>query len=289
MELAHRLVLCVCALSMSILAGCGPALSGQLYTFESLSSCPENLEDALAPVSTDINALSLSQLGCALQSIRNMKPPYVTESLLAAKLCSVLAESFPEGDAGTARRRSVAWEGVAWADYAMATGGMLKAESSYYYAMNLGLAVFDALTEGMRNIGKIHRHLVRAFEMDPDIDFGGPRRVLGYFLVRAPGWPVGVGDPDRGLKLLDEAVTLFPDYPINHLFMAKGLWEAEEKADEALEQIEQAIDLLETRDWGIRRTVWIRDIRKTAEDIVGAEKADEMISGLTRADTSSNY
>lgn len=288
MEIAHRIVLSFVALSACFLTGCGPAFGGKLYVLESLDSCPDNLEDALAPVHTDINRSSMSQLSCALSAIRGMKPPLAAASLQASQLCSVLAESSPEGDAGTARRHSIAREGVAWAEYAMATGALLEPESSYYYAVNLGLAVSDTIMKAMRSLGKLHKHMVRALKMDPDIDFGGPRRLLGYFLTRAPGWPMGPGDPDRGMELLEEAVVLFPDYPLNHLYHAKGLWEAQEDAEAALDQIEQTIDLLKAENWGIRRYVWIKDIRKLAEDIVGPEKAATIMARLNGTDQSIN-
>ncbi len=48
-------------------------------------------------------------------------------------------------------------------------------------------------------------------------------------LVRAPGWPLGPGDPEAGLKAAQDAVGLFPDYAPNQLALSEALLVNNEK------------------------------------------------------------
>lgn len=59
--------------------------------------------------------------------------------------------------------------------------------------------------------------LARAEAIDPSYDDAGPARVQALVLTRAPGWPLGPGDPERGLAAAMRAVALRPAYPPNWL------------------------------------------------------------------------
>jgi hypothetical protein len=65
--------------------------------------------------------------------------------------------------------------------------------------------------------------LKRANGNDPRQDKAGAARVLALVLVRAPGWPLGPGDSDAGLKAARQAVALFPDYAPNQLALSEAL------------------------------------------------------------------
>ena len=53
--------------------------------------------------------------------------------------------------------------------------------------------------------------LREAIAADPRLDHAGPHRVLALVLLRAPGWPVGPGDPEGALGEARAAAALFPD------------------------------------------------------------------------------
>ncbi len=59
--------------------------------------------------------------------------------------------------------------------------------------------------------------LARAETIDPSYEDAGPARVQALVLIRAPGWPLGPGDPERGLAAAMRAVALRPAYPPNWL------------------------------------------------------------------------
>jgi hypothetical protein len=67
------------------------------------------------------------------------------------------------------------------------------------------------------------QHLRRAAAADPALDLAGPERVAALVLLRAPGWPLGPGDPDSGLLEARRAAARFPDHPPNQLALAEAL------------------------------------------------------------------
>jgi len=65
--------------------------------------------------------------------------------------------------------------------------------------------------------------LNKADAADPNYDHAGPARVRAQVLLRAPGWPLGPGDPDSGLTSARRAVELEPHYPPNLLVLGEAL------------------------------------------------------------------
>ena len=75
----------------------------------------------------------------------------------------------------------------------------------------------------------------------PDLDRGGPDRVLALVLLRAPGWPTGPGDPETALDHARAAVAWFPDYPPNRAVLAEALAD-NDRADEARRAWERVLE-----------------------------------------------
>lgn len=280
---ARLVILVIASVTITFLSGCSPAYKGNLFKLDLPAQCP-GVEDALTQFRTNPLTASEDQLRCALQAVRNLQPPErqprAHESLTASWLCSLLAESSPTGSTGDERRKSLAWEGVAWAEYAMGTGLAIDPATSYYYSINLGIAVRDSILTAMKYLGKLQRHLGRAVREAPELDNGGPLRTMGYLLIKAPPWPAGIGDPEKGIEMLRKAVEEFPDYPPNRIYLARGLWEADEDEDSALEIAKAAADSLKTRNWGIRHQAWIRDLRDLLDQIGNQDAAAGILSGL---------
>jgi len=65
--------------------------------------------------------------------------------------------------------------------------------------------------------------LRRAALVEPDLDHAGPDRVLALVLLRAPGWPLGPGDPEEGLVVARRAATRVPGYAPNQLALSEAL------------------------------------------------------------------
>jgi len=65
--------------------------------------------------------------------------------------------------------------------------------------------------------------LRRAIAAAPRLDSAGPHRVLALVLLRAPGWPLGPGDPEAGLEHARAAVSLAPGAAANQLVLGEAL------------------------------------------------------------------
>ncbi len=116
-----------------------------------------------------------------------------------------------------------------------------RVEGQYWYAIAVGLLADADRGYGLSAVGEMELALKRAMEIDERYDFGGPLRTLGILHLRAPAPPVSIGSPRRGLKLLQRATELFPDYPENYLYLAEALRD-NGRADEARVAIENVLN-----------------------------------------------
>jgi hypothetical protein len=107
-----------------------------------------------------------------------------------------------------------------------------SAECDYRLALALGQQARERHSTGKdaleRMVDLLHRAIARA----PAIDDAGPHRVLALVLLRAPGWPMGPGDPEAALDEAKAAVHLAPGAATNQLALAEAL-AANDQADDA--------------------------------------------------------
>jgi len=97
-----------------------------------------------------------------------------------------------------------------------------SAECDYWLAVALGIQARERRSTALDALPRIVELLERA-AAEPEIDEAGPHRVLALVLLRAPGWPSGPGDPDRGLEEARRAVELRPEHPPNQLCLGEAL------------------------------------------------------------------
>ncbi|MGB8294630.1 MAG: tetratricopeptide repeat protein [Polyangia bacterium] len=144
----------------------------------------------------------------------------------------------------------------------LASSGPTDAEAAYLQAINLGLFV---QAKGLVAIGRLSElvSLLKTASAKPDIDQGGPLRVLGLLYVRAPAWPVGPGDLDAGLELLKQAAGQHPEHPLNHLFYAQALIEADDHAA-ARRELDQARGLCAAERFGDWAARWKKEADELA-------------------------
>jgi hypothetical protein len=93
----------------------------------------------------------------------------------------------------------------------------------YWLAAALGLQARERSSTGHDALPHMVELLRRAAASDPAIDHGGPERLLAIVLLRAPGWPMGPGDPEAALPEAQAAARIAPDYPPNHLAVGEAL------------------------------------------------------------------
>jgi tetratricopeptide (TPR) repeat protein len=107
-------------------------------------------------------------------------------------------------------------------------------------------------------LGKMLAQLTAAEAADPGYDRAGPARVRALVLTRAPGWPLGPGDPAAGVVAAQRAVSLRPQYPPNHLALAEALAKSGD-AQAAREAYQRAREEALAQPAGSERDEWLRE------------------------------
>jgi hypothetical protein len=93
----------------------------------------------------------------------------------------------------------------------------------YWQAVARGLGAREHPATGLTELQPILELLRRAQAAAPALEEGGPSRALALLLLRAPGWPVGPGDPELAVAEARKGVALAPTHPQNHLVLAEAL------------------------------------------------------------------
>ena len=242
---------------LAFLTGC-VELPPERVEFNQLSDCPEQTSITLAATQSQLGPLSRTHtLTCALTVMRDSQDPALLRTALGSRICRYLAERQDNQD----KRELLATEGVSFAEAALKQGGSDDGAVHYYLAINLGLAVREHIAQAVANLDRLEAELKLALTLSPDIDDGGPLRILGALYLKAPAWPNGIGDPDKALELLKKAVEQHPDHPLNHLFYAQAIWEENDEAALQLVKAEFALGkkLLEEGNWGYSRKPWQKE------------------------------
>ena len=144
-----------------------------------------------------------------------------------------------------ARRLAAAHEGVEHGRKASLLQP-LRAEGFYYLALNLG-----RLAEGERRLSLVKPMVAageRARLLDANFDGAGALVFLGKVYLTAPAWPVSVGDTQKALRCLTEAVQRAPQSPMARLFLAQAL-AAEEEYAAARAQLKRAMGMGLEKRW----------------------------------------
>lgn len=253
------------ALLLLMLGGCS-SLPNRVISFDGEQDCAALTEEQLLSLADSFGPTSTTEsLQCALKLARITK----TQSLLKSALPSRLALHLAERQPPSPDREALAAEGVKLAERALKSGGQNDAEVHYYLAANLGLAINDHPVQAAENIHRLEDELIAATRLSKGVDQGGPLRLLGMLYLKAPPWPTGVGDGDKALQYLKEAVITYPTHPLNHLFYAEALFEVDEKRNEAQGEIDKGQRLLTEGSWGFNKEVWQKEFAEMVQEIRG--------------------
>jgi hypothetical protein len=128
----------------------------------------------------------------------------------------------------------------------------------YGSAVALGLEARAHPTRAGELLRTMLERLAGAEAADAGYDHAGPTRVRALVLIRAPGWPLGPGDPDAGLAAARRAAALRPEYPPNHLALAEALAKTGD-ANGARKSYQQARDLAQALPAASDRDGWLRE------------------------------
>jgi tetratricopeptide (TPR) repeat protein len=139
-----------------------------------------------------------------------------------------------------------------------------QAEGHYYLAAAIGL--FSQLRSAVNHLPEMAREGELAAALNPTIDHAGPYRLLGSLYGFAPEPPISIGDQEKGLEFLRQAVKLAPYDPENHFRLAELLAAMGEKA-EAKRQLETALFLDHSGDDPTETLAWQTEAKKLWEKL----------------------
>jgi len=130
----------------------------------------------------------------------------------------------------------------------------------YWLAAALGLQARERSATAHDALPHMVELLRRAQAGDASLDHAGPARLLAILLLRAPGWPLGPGDPEAALTEAQAAVKTAPDYAPNQLALGEALRKngQEEPAKKAYAE---ALRLSEASTADPDAAGWARDAR----------------------------
>lgn len=140
------------------------------------------------------------------------------------------------------------------------------APCDYALAIALGIQARERPSTVRDGLAKMAARLRSAAAARPRLDQAGPYRILALLLLRAPGWPLGPGDPEAGLEAARKAVELAPDHAPNQAALAEALLAAGEEqqgraaAHRAL-QLAEAAEAAGVAD----AAAWKREARRLAD------------------------
>jgi hypothetical protein len=199
--------------------------------------------------------LTLLITGCATAPAPSTRTPTAgSVPALAAAIAADAARSDRESDSKV--RAELAATALSDADACLVLEPKAAA-CLYGRAVALGLEARAHPTRAGDSLNKMLEDLASAEAADPNYDHAGPARVRALVLIRAPGWPLGPGDPAAGLIAARRAVSLQGQYPPNLLALAEALDKTGD-ANAARQVYLRARDAAQTLPAGTDRDDWLR-------------------------------
>ncbi|HEV8336598.1 MAG TPA: hypothetical protein VGR67_09295 [Candidatus Polarisedimenticolia bacterium] len=136
-----------------------------------------------------------------------------------------------------------------------------SAACHYWLGAALGVQAREKRSTALDALPRIEQAFLAAAGKDPGLEEAGPDRALALLYLRAPAWPSGPGDPERGLDRAHRAAALRPGYPPNHLVLAEALSKAGD-AKGAREEYAKAAELAGRAAGDPDAPEWIEEAEK---------------------------
>ncbi len=115
-------------------------------------------------------------------------------------------------------------------------------QANLWYAANMGShGMVRGIMSSLFYLGPIEKHGNKAMEIDETYFHGAPLRLMGRFYHQAPTWPIGSGDTNKAIQILEKAVQVGPDFLYNHVYLA-DVYIAKRRKDEAKQLLEDVIN-----------------------------------------------
>jgi hypothetical protein len=101
----------------------------------------------------------------------------------------------------------------------------------YLVALLTGLEAEHNPARGLQLVPVIEREAILASRLNPAVDHGGPDRLLGELYLRAPGFPMSLGDSTKSAAHFRRALTHDADHLENRLGLVEALMAGEENRE----------------------------------------------------------
>lgn len=229
------------AVAVLMLSGCPvpPIRSGATITADKL---PEKVPE-LVKYADDIygkpnpSSAEMENALLALDKATRAEPKSFEAQWKAARTATWLAD---ENYDDKTKRAHFSGRGI---DYAKAAADLdvKRVEGHYYSGINQGLSATTKLVGAKFMVPAVRDAWKKAMQIDACYDRGGPPRALGALYAKAPPWPASIGDPDKGVDLLQQALKCAPDWPQNNLLLGDALCAAE-RYDDAKRQYQVVLE-----------------------------------------------
>jgi hypothetical protein len=169
-------------------------------TFETTPRSPDSVEKAAAKFADAFKVRSDSY----------------ADLVYAARVCTWLAEHAAGKDA----RKQHTNTGLIYVNTALKLDAS-GPEATFYHGVLAGFLGDLDNTYGLDAVKKIEKDMTALIAAGQDVNHGGPHRVYGMLLLRAPGPPTSIGSLRNAKKQLEQALAVAPDWPENHLYVAE--------------------------------------------------------------------
>ena len=108
----------------------------------------------------------------------------------------------------------------------LATDSEDRVEGFYFLA--LAIALEAEITQNMELVKPLVVSAEMAVALDKSYDGAAPLQLLGKIYLEAPEWPTSVGDKERAVALLEQAVSIAPS-ALNLYFLGEALFHDEQR------------------------------------------------------------
>ncbi len=161
-----------------------------------------------------------------------------------------------------------AYLGIAWGREAVKRDST-SALSYYYLALSEG-RLLELRDYKLRKFARdMKGHLLMAGNIDPSVDFCGPKRALGRLLVRTRNQPTfSIGNYAEGLAYLEEARQDCPTFGENYLALAEALIYGGE-LERARTLLNQMVDMPNPPDHSADHQHWLAKASDLLNDLPG--------------------
>ncbi len=161
-----------------------------------------------------------------------------------------------------------AFLGIAWGREAVKRDSTL-ADSYYYLALNEG-RLLELRDYKLRKFAReMKGHLLMAGQIDPSVDYCGPKRALGRLLVQTRKHSgFSIGDYAEGLEYLEAARQDCPTFGENYLALAEALI-VDGEFERARTLLNQMVDMPGPPDHSADHQHWLAKASDLLNDLPG--------------------